>query len=150
MLCCETRRSRLLPTGDRSYLYHQSLRCLFLVLISIISNANRLSPFLALLHAGSHEIWSLSPEKIRIIRFPASPALPLPINMARSLLSVPCASIFVTILAVMFGTGLWLHTYAAADMGSRLFEASIKDVGSRVFEASLQKAKDCYNFDVFG
>jgi hypothetical protein len=71
------------------------------------------------------------------------------VKMARSLLSVPFLSVIVTVLALMFGTELWLHDYIAAGLGERLFEASVKDVGSRLFETGLQKAKDCYNIDMF-
>jgi len=71
-------------------------------------------------------------------------------KMARSWYAVPLLSIAVTALALVFGTEIYLHDFAAAGLGTRLFEASIKDVGSRVFEASLERAKSCYNFDFFG
>jgi hypothetical protein len=57
--------------------------------------------------------------------------------MPVSLKSLPFLSGLVTILAVIFGTEVWLHDYVTADIGTRLFEATLKC------------AADCYKSDLF-
>lgn len=70
--------------------------------------------------------------------------------MPRNLLSLPYLSLLVTVLAVIFGTEVWLHDYVSADLGLHLFEATLKDAGSRLFEATLKCAPGCGNPDILG
>jgi hypothetical protein len=57
--------------------------------------------------------------------------------MPKFLRSLPFLSGLVTILAIIFGAEVWLHDYLSADVGTRLFEATLKC------------ATDCYKSDLF-
>lgn len=70
--------------------------------------------------------------------------------MPRTLTSLPFLSALVTVIAVIFGTEVWLHDYISADLGLHLFEATLKDAGSRLFEATLKCAPGGDNSDVLG
>jgi hypothetical protein len=70
--------------------------------------------------------------------------------MPRTLTSLPFLSALVTVLAVIFGTEVWLHEYISADLGLHLFEATLKDAGSRLFEATLKCAPGSSDSNVLG
>jgi hypothetical protein len=70
--------------------------------------------------------------------------------MPRISLSLPFLSAIVTVLAVMFGTEIWLHDYVSADLGLHPLEVTLKDAGSRLFEATLKCAPEFNNSDLFG
>lgn len=46
--------------------------------------------------------------------------------MPRYILSLPFLTVFVTILAAIFGTPIWLREIVPADLGSRLFDANLQ------------------------